>query len=78
MTVIREACVTAAAGLVVGIPCAFVSGRVVASSLTLVGSHDALAFAGAIVLVLAICAVSVLMPLRRASRITPVEALGSQ
>ena len=28
MTVIREACATAAAGLAVGIPCAFVSGRV--------------------------------------------------
>jgi hypothetical protein len=77
MTVIREAFVTAAAGLVVGIPCAFASGRLVASSLTLVGSHDALAFGAAIVLVLAISALSVLIPLRRASRITPVEALGS-
>ena len=78
MTVIREAFATAAAGLVVGIPCAFLSGRLVASSLTLVGSHDALAFGGAIALILAISALSVLIPLRRASRITPLEALGSQ
>lgn len=78
MTVIREAFVTAAAGLVVGIPCAFVSGRLVASSLTLVGSHDALAFGGAIALILAISAVSVMIPLRRASHITPLEAFGSQ
>ena len=78
MTVIREAFATAAAGLVVGIPCAFLSGRLVASSLTLVGSHDALAFGGAIGLILAISALSVLIPLRRASRITPLEALGSQ
>ncbi len=78
MTVLREACVTAAAGLFVGIPCAFVSGRLFASSLTLVGSHDALAFGAAIALVLAISVFSVLIPLRRASRITPVEALGTQ
>jgi predicted permease len=78
MMVICEALVTAAAGLVLGVPFAFVSGRLVASSLTLVGSHDALAFGAAIALVLAISALSVLIPLRRASRITPVEALSSQ
>jgi predicted permease len=78
MTVIREAFATAAAGLAVGIPCAFVSGRLVASSLTLVGSHDALAFGGAIGLIFAIAGLSVLIPLRRASQITPLEALSSQ
>jgi len=77
MTVIREALVTASAGLMVGIPCAFVSGRLIADSLTLVGSHDALAFGAAILLILAVSALSVLMPLRRASQITPIEALGS-
>src|SRR5579864_9011953 len=77
MTVIREAFATAAAGLVVGVPLAFVSGRLVASSLTLVGPHDALAFGAAIALILAISALSVLIPVRRASHITPVEALGS-
>ena len=46
LTVIREALVTAAAGLVVGVPCAFVSRPLVASSLTLVSSHAALAFGG--------------------------------
>jgi len=78
MTVIREAFATVAVGLVMGIPCAFISGRLVASSLTLVGSHDALAFGGAIGLILGICALSVLIPLRRASRVTPLEALSSQ
>lgn len=78
LTVIREAFVTAAAGVAVGIPCAFVSGRLIASSLTLVGSHDALAFGAAIALILAVAVLSVLIPLQRASRITPVEALGSQ
>jgi len=78
MTVIREAVVTAAAGLAVGVPCAFFSGRLIASSLTLVGSHDPLAFGAAIALVLAVTVLSVLIPLRRASRITPVEALATQ
>jgi hypothetical protein len=78
MMVICEALVTAAAGLVLGVPFAFASGRLIASSLTLVGSHDALAFGAAIALILAISALSVLIPLRRASRITPVEALDSQ
>jgi predicted permease len=77
MVVIHEVLVTTAAGLVVGIAFAFVSGRLIASTLTLVGSHDVLAFAAAIALTLAISALSVLIPLRRASRVTPVEALGS-
>jgi len=78
MTVIREAFVTAAAGLVVGIPCAFFSGRLIASALTLVGPHDVLAFGAAIALILVVTVLSVLIPLRRAGRVTPVEALGSQ
>jgi hypothetical protein len=77
MMVIREAGVTAAAGLAVGVPCAFMSGRVIASSLTLVESLDALAFTAAIALILVVSALSVLIPLRRASRITSVEALAS-
>jgi hypothetical protein len=78
LMVMRDALVTAAAGLVVGLPCAFVAGRMVASSLTLAGSNDALAFGAAIALILAVTVLSVLIPLRRAARVTPVEALGSQ
>jgi ABC-type antimicrobial peptide transport system permease subunit len=78
MMLIREASVTAAAGLGVGALCAFLSGRVIASSLTLVGSHDPLAFTAAIGLILVVTALSVLIPLRRASRITPVDALASR
>ena len=78
MTVIREALAIASAGLVVGLPCAFVSGRLIASSLTLAGPHDAVAFGAAIALILAVAVLSVLIPLRRASRVTPIEALGSQ
>ena len=77
LMVMRGALVTAAAGLVVGIPCGFVAGRLVASSLSLAGSNDTLAFGAAIALILTITALSVLIPLRRASRVTPVEALSA-
>jgi predicted permease len=76
--VIREALATTTAGLIVGIPSAFLSGRLIASTLTLAGPHEGLAFAAAVVLILTVTALSALMPLRRASRITPVEALSSQ
>jgi ABC-type antimicrobial peptide transport system permease subunit len=78
LMVMREACVTAAAGLGVGVPFAFLSGRVIASSLTLAASHDALAFSAAIALILVVSLLSALIPLRRASRITPVAALASE
>jgi predicted permease len=76
--VIREALVTAVAGLSVGIPCAFACGQLLAGSLTLVESHDAFAFTATITLILAISALAVLIPLRRATRVTPLQALGSQ
>ncbi len=77
LMVMRDALVTAAAGLVVGLPCALVADRLVVSSLALAGPHDAIAFGAAIALILAVTVLSVLVPLRRASRVTPVEALGS-
>jgi predicted permease len=78
LMVMRDALVTAAAGLVVGLPIAFMAGRLVASSLTLAASDDPLAFGAAMALILSVTLLSVLIPLRRASRVTPVEALGSQ
>jgi ABC-type antimicrobial peptide transport system permease subunit len=69
--------VTAGVGLVLGVPFAFVASRLIATSLNLTGSHDALAFGVAIALILIITALSVLIPLRRASHVTPLEALGS-
>jgi hypothetical protein len=78
MMVIRDAFGTAAVGLLLGVPFAFVSGRLLASSLTLVGSHDALAFGAAIALIFATSALAVLIPLRRASHVMPAEALASQ
>jgi hypothetical protein len=78
MLVIRQALVAAAAGLLVGIPCAFLAGRLVVNTLGLAGSHDAVAFGAAIALIVAVTMLSVLVPLRRAGRITPAQALASQ
>jgi len=75
MTVIREALITALAGLAAGVPCAFVSGRLIANSLTLVEPHDAVAFGAAVALILIVSMLSVLIPLRRAGRVIPVVAL---
>ena len=78
MTVIREAFVTAAAGLVLGSPV-----RLRVRSLDRQFAHAggsarrALAFGAAIALILAVTMLSVLIPLRRASQVTPVEALSS-
>jgi predicted permease len=78
LLVIREALVTAGIGLVIGVPCAVWSGRLVASALTLAAPHDVLAFGAAVAVILAVTAVSALIPLRRASAITPVQALAGQ
>jgi predicted permease len=78
LLVIREVLRISATGLLVGIPCAFLAGRLIESALTLVGSHDPVAFGVALLLILAASGLSVLIPLRRVSRVTPVEALGKQ
>jgi predicted permease len=77
MLVIRQALASAVVGLVVGVPCAFVCGRLAVRFLALVESHDAVAVGAAIVLILVITVLSVLIPLRRARHVNPVEALGS-
>jgi ABC-type antimicrobial peptide transport system permease subunit len=76
--VMREALGTAAIGLAIGLPCAFWAGRFVAGTLTLAGPHEVLAFGAAIAVIVAITAVSVLMPLRRARAVTPVQALAGR
>ena len=78
MTVMREVFVTAATGLAIGIPCALVSDGLIATVTSLVGPRDPLAYCAAIILILGLCALSVLIPLRTASRVTPVEALSRQ
>ena len=78
LMVVGEALRTAVSGLLVGIPCAFLSGYLIASSLTLVGSHDMVAFCASVATILAVTVLSVLIPVRRASRVTPLEALNRQ
>jgi len=76
--VIRETALIAAVGVVIGIPVAFWSGRLIAGTLTTVGSHDGWGFVVAIALILAIAGTSLLIPLRRASHVAPIQALESR
>jgi ABC-type antimicrobial peptide transport system permease subunit len=65
-------------GLVIGIPCALLAGRLAASQLYGVSAHDPWAFAGAAAL-LAICALLAgVIPARRAATIEPMKALRTE
>lgn len=68
----------AVSGLAVGLPVAFLAGRLLATSLTLVSPHDALAFVAATAVVLAVVIVSAWIPLRRATAVAPSEAMNRQ
>jgi len=55
-----------------------VLGRLIASLLYGVGSHDAATFAGVIVLLLAAAFLACWLPARRAARVDPVIALHAE
>ena len=65
-------------GLVIGIACALLAGRLMASQLYAVSAYDPIALAGA-TLVLGFCAtVAGLLPARRAASIEPMKALRTE
>ena len=73
--VVRQGMLLAAAGLAIGLPCAFAVTRLLRSLLFETAPHDAVSFASATVLLCVVallaCAVSAL----RASRVSPITAL---
>jgi predicted permease len=74
-TVLRGAAMQVAAGVLVGVPAAFVAGRLLQARLFGVGAHDPLVLAVALgVLGLAVI-VAALLPARRAATMDPVRAL---
>ena len=76
--VLRGAFLQIGLGLVIGVPLAIATSRILASKLFRVGSFDPLVLAGAI-LALAVCAfVAGWVPARRAASIEPVEALRTE
>jgi macrolide transport system ATP-binding/permease protein len=74
-TVLREAAVQLAAGMVLGIPAAYAAGKLLESYLYQVSGRDPWILAAAVG-VLAMCAIAAaLIPARRAAHLNPVQAL---
>ena len=73
--VVRDAASMVALGVLVALPVVWGLGRLVSSQLFGVGATDAATFAGAAALVGAAALAASALPARRASRVSPVEAL---
>jgi predicted permease len=65
-------------GLVLGIPCALYAGHLMKSMLYEVASYDALALAGAPLILVLCAAVAGFIPARRAASIEPMQALRTE
>lgn len=76
--IMREVLALVLAGACMALPAAWALARLVESELYGVSPHDALSIAGAIFLLAAIAALAGYIPARRALRINPIAALGSE
>lgn len=74
--VMREALTLVVAGLLIGVPLAFLAARAVASLLYNVFPGDPRAYIAGMALLLVVAAVAAILPAYRASRIEPMTALG--
>jgi putative ABC transport system permease protein len=68
----------AAIGVAIGVAAALLLGRLIASLLYGVGSHDVATFAGVVVVLLGSAALACWVPARRAARVDPVVALHAE
>jgi predicted permease len=73
--VVRHGFALALAGVVAGLAAAFALTRLLASMLYKTGGHDALTFVAAPVVFLVIALMASYLPARRATRVSPIEAL---
>ncbi len=73
--VVRQGFVLALAGIAAGLAAAFALTRLLASMLYKTGGHDALTFVAAPVMFLAIAMIASYLPARRATQVSPIEAL---
>jgi predicted permease len=76
--IMREVFALVLAGACMALPAAWALARLVESELYGVAPHDALSIAGATFLLAAIAALAGYIPARRALRINPIAALGSE
>jgi predicted permease len=75
LMVVRQGMTLVGAGLVIGLPAAFATTRLLTSLLFDVTAHDATSFAAATVLLCAVAVAACGVPALRASRINPIAAL---
>jgi predicted permease len=73
--VIRQGMTLVAAGLAIGLPCAFAATRLLRTLLFETTPHDTVSFASATVILCAVALVACAAPAWRASRVSPVTAL---
>jgi len=73
--VLRETLLLALAGFSIGIPCALIASRFIASMLYGVAPHDAVTLALVSLVLLGAATVAGLLPARRAMRVDPIVAL---
>jgi putative ABC transport system permease protein len=73
--VIRQGMTLVAAGLVIGLPCAFAATRLLRTLLFETAPHDLVSFAAAAVILCAVALAACAAPALRASRVSPITAL---
>jgi ABC-type antimicrobial peptide transport system permease subunit len=73
--VMREILVLVVVGIVIGVPAALLSSRLVASMLFGLHANDPLSLLTAVAVMLLIAALAGYLPARRASRVDPMVAL---
>jgi ABC-type antimicrobial peptide transport system permease subunit len=73
--VVRHGFTLAITGIVVGLAAAFALTHLLASMLYKTGGHDPLTFIAAPLVFLAIAVIASYIPARRATRVSPIEAL---
>jgi predicted permease len=73
--IVRQGMMLVAAGLVIGLPCAFAAARLLRTMLFETAPHDLVAFTSATVVLCLVALAACAAPALRASRVSPVNAL---
>jgi predicted permease len=76
--ILRQALGVGLLGLALGLPCAWLTTPWLQSTLTTVGPHNPLVFAGAALVTLLVTVVAAWVPARRAAAIAPMDALRAE
>ena len=76
--IVRESLYLVAAGLIVGLPLAWFTSKLMASMLFKLSTHDPISFAAAGLGTLAVSIAAALIPARRAASVEPMQALRSE